>query len=169
VDRAPGFPGDPPIFPVACCSALFGVDRCESLRHLKTDSQTKVTTARSSVRREDWHLARRCLRAVVKLVTSTQVLTQVGMRARPTTNLPPLTALLSLVLYQCKRKLVELQHQEVTGPLGLATGLQLDGDNGINKALQVMGPGLLCVIKPQFSVTAIDLKGERWDWESICY
>jgi hypothetical protein len=26
--RCPGFPaGDPPVFPVACCSALFGVDR----------------------------------------------------------------------------------------------------------------------------------------------
>jgi hypothetical protein len=44
-----------------------------------------------------------------------------------------------------------------------------DGDSGINKALQVKGPRLLCVTKPQFSVTAIDLKGERWDWESICY
>jgi hypothetical protein len=27
VDRAPGFPGGPPISTVACCSALFGVDR----------------------------------------------------------------------------------------------------------------------------------------------
>jgi hypothetical protein len=32
-----------------------------------------------------------------------------------------------------------------------------------------MGPGLLCVIESQFSVTAIDLKGERLDWESNCY
>jgi hypothetical protein len=33
VDRAPGFPGDPPIFPVACCSALFGVDR--AMHHIR--------------------------------------------------------------------------------------------------------------------------------------
>jgi hypothetical protein len=30
--RCPGFPGDPPVFPVACCSALFGVDRPRPLR-----------------------------------------------------------------------------------------------------------------------------------------
>ena len=63
------------------------------------NSQTIMATARSSVRRKDWHLARPRLRAVVKLVTSTEVLTLVGMRIRSTTNLPPLTAFLGLVRY----------------------------------------------------------------------
>jgi hypothetical protein len=58
-----------------------------------------VTTARNSVRRKDWHFARPRLRAVVKLVASTKVLTLVGMRTRSTTNLPPLTAFLGLVRY----------------------------------------------------------------------
>jgi hypothetical protein len=42
-------------------------------------------------------------------------------------------------------------------------------DSGINRVLQVKVPTLTVRNKVQFSVTAIDLKGERWDWESICY
>jgi hypothetical protein len=42
-----------------------------------------------------------------------------------------------------------------------AVGLDTsDGDVGINRALQAKVPTL---------TAAIDLKGERLDWESICY
>jgi hypothetical protein len=67
------------------------------------NSQTIMAAARaSSVRRKDWHLACMCLllRAVVQLVSSTEVLTLVGMRNRSTTNLPPLTAFLGFVRYK---------------------------------------------------------------------
>ena len=63
------------------------------------NSQTIMAAARNSVRRKDWHLACLLLRAVVQLVSSTEVLTLVGMRTRSTTNLPPLTAFLGLVRY----------------------------------------------------------------------
>jgi hypothetical protein len=63
------------------------------------NSQTIMAAARSSVRRKDRHFSRPLLRAVVKLVSATEVLALVGMRTRSTTDLPPLTAFLGLVQY----------------------------------------------------------------------
>jgi hypothetical protein len=64
------------------------------------ESQTIFATARNSIRRKDWNFACRRLRTMVLLVTSTKGKTLVGMRTRPTTDLPPMAALLGLVLHQ---------------------------------------------------------------------
>jgi hypothetical protein len=61
------------------------------------DPQTMFTAARNSIRYEIWDLSRLLLRAVVRLVTPTEIKTLVDMRTRSTTDLPPKAAFFSNV------------------------------------------------------------------------
>jgi hypothetical protein len=57
VDRAPGFPGDPPIFPVALCRGLFGVDQADCCKTptLQTENERRPIAVRYLLYRERTH------------------------------------------------------------------------------------------------------------------